>query len=130
MASLERMAEGHPVSFKGTFPSQSMAEVMRDIDVLVIPSRWSENSPFVLTNALATHTPVIVSDLGGMTEFIDRGKSGLAFEVGNATALEGAMRRFVAESQLAAQMSKLTNYERTPRTMVEETLEVYRVVLG
>jgi glycosyltransferase involved in cell wall biosynthesis len=40
-----------------------MRDVLDDMDALVIPSRCNENSPLVLLNALASHTPVIVSDV-------------------------------------------------------------------
>jgi 2-polyprenyl-3-methyl-5-hydroxy-6-metoxy-1,4-benzoquinol methylase/glycosyltransferase involved in cell wall biosynthesis len=130
MANLRRASKGHLVRFEGTFPSQRMAGILRDLDILVIPSRWCENSPLVLLNALATHTPVIVSDTAGLTEFVEEGRSGFKFAIGSAAALEQAMRRFVEDSQLAARLSGSTEYPRTTRAMVEDTLNVYAFVLG
>ena len=124
-AGLKSVAAGHSIYFRGTFPNQRMAEILAGLDVLVVPSRWYENSPLVLLNALATHTPVIVSDVAGLTDFVDEGRSGFRFERGNVRELERVLRKFVDDPQLAARMSHSTEYVRTSRTMVEETQSVY-----
>ena len=81
MARLRAMA---PVGtqFLGTFPPSEMAAILRPMDLLAIPSTWYENSPLVLLNALATHTPVLVSDVQGLTEFIREGIDGWSFKRG------------------------------------------------
>lgn len=125
MAQLKHSAEGHDVRFMGTFGRERMAEVLRDIDLLVIPSRWYENSPLVLLNALATHTPVLVSDVEGMTEFLEPGKNGTAFERGSVDALESALRSIGNRDRLF-EMFLQTAYERTTSAMAESTLRVYK----
>ncbi|MBI4565310.1 MAG: glycosyltransferase family 4 protein [Planctomycetes bacterium] len=125
MANLKGMATGYPVHFRGTFPSERIAAVLAEIDVLVIPSRWYENSPLVLLNSLATHTPVVVSDVDGLTEFVHEGRNGFSFQRGSAQDLEQVMRRFLCNRRLAAEMSHSTEYGRTSRRMVEEIQGVY-----
>ena len=74
MSELNRLSgEGGGIAFKDTFPKDQLAKVLSEIDVLVIPSRWYENSPLVLLYALATKTPVIVTDMKGMSEFVRNG---------------------------------------------------------
>jgi glycosyltransferase involved in cell wall biosynthesis len=125
MDRLRSAAEGLAVEFAGTFPKEQMAQVLSEIDVLVIPSRWYENSPLVLLNALATHTPVIVSDVAGMTEFIEEGKNGFSFERGDSGALAELMRRFTSDRWLAAEMARRTSFERTIEVMSRDTIQVY-----
>src|SRR5690606_21693973 len=96
------------------------------LDVLVIPSTWYENSPLILLQALATHTPVIVSDVAGMTEFLQPGTNGFAFRRGDAAALAGVLGRFVGEPDLARRMSRTTHYARDSRAMTEDVLGMYR----
>ena len=129
MRQLFGLAHGRQVTFEGTFGSERMAEVLAGIDVLVIPSRWYENSPLVLLYALATHTPVIVADVAGMTEFLDPEINGVAFARGNVDSLAAALRRFIDEPALAAKMSSQTNYERTSRDMVADVVRVYQRAL-
>jgi glycosyltransferase involved in cell wall biosynthesis len=80
-------------------------------------------------NALASHTPVIVSDVPGLTEFVDEGVNGFAFERGDWKALGKVLRRFVDGSVDAARMGHATNFDRTTRTMAEEVHAVYQEVL-
>jgi glycosyltransferase involved in cell wall biosynthesis len=119
---LRSLAEGREVEFMGTFGKDQVAEVMRGIDVLVIPSRWYENSPLVLLGALATHTPVVVSDVAGMTEFLEDSVNGMRFARGDAIDLERVLRTLLNEPGRLAQMSCATHYPRTARDMALETL--------
>lgn len=124
MSQLHALATDAPIHFRGTFPKERMRDVMDGLDLLVIPSRWYENSPLVLLNALATHTPVVVSDVAGMTEFIDEGVSGFSFERGSVDDLARVLSKVVLERELG-DLSATTSYERTPRIMAEETLAIY-----
>jgi glycosyltransferase involved in cell wall biosynthesis len=123
---LKASSTGLDVSFCGTFPSGDIATILAEIDVLVIPSRWHENSPLVLLNALATHTPVVVSDAEGMTEFVTQGHNGFIFRMGDSKSLASALKHFVAKPSLAAEMSINTAYPRTTRQMAEEVEALYR----
>ncbi|OGR00766.1 MAG: glycosyl transferase [Deltaproteobacteria bacterium RIFOXYD12_FULL_50_9] len=129
MAALRQAAAGLDIRFHGTFPSERMAEVLAGLDVLVIPSRWYENCPLVLLNGLATHTPVVVSDVEGMTEFVEEGVSGLSFRRGSAASLRQILQRFIDSSGLAANLSTTTEYPRTTFAMVQDVLSVYHRVM-
>ena len=128
MSTLKDLGEGRSVTFKGTFLAEKMADVLQEMDLLVIPSRWYENSPLVLLNALATHTPVLVSDVEGMTEFLEPGRNGYAFERGNVDDLTQHLSRLVGDPEALYALSRTTNYERTPDLMAEETLSIYHTV--
>jgi glycosyltransferase involved in cell wall biosynthesis len=117
------------VQFRGTFPSSEMARVLSQMDVLVIPSVWYENSPLVLLDALATKTPVIVSDVEGLTEFISEGETGLSFARGSVDELAAAMRRLVDAPDLLDAMIDKTAYPRTIGDMVADTTLVYQTVV-
>lgn len=130
MAKLTEKAAGLQVFFKGTFPKENITDVLAELDFLVIPSTWYENSPLVLLNALATHTPVIVSDVEGMTEFVEDGKNGYIFKRGSANALEHILKNCVKEPGKARDMSHTTEYPRTTKRMVEDVAKVYEAVLG
>lgn len=130
MRSLREKARDYQVSFHGTFPKEQIVRVFADVDLLVIPSRWYENSPLVLLNSLASHTPVIVSNVAGMTEFIEEGRNGFTFERGSAFKLAAVMRSLVDEPDLVPSMSEQTDYLVTTRTMTEAVLSVYETVLN
>lgn len=123
---LRAVAAPMPVAFRGTFDAQQMAAILAGIDVLVLPSTWFENSPLTLLQALATHTPVVVADVPGMTEFVAEGVTGFAFPRGDVAALAATLRRFAEAPGLARRMSARTAYARTERDMAMEVLALYR----
>lgn len=78
---VQELAKGQKnVYFKGTFLGNEIKSVYEEIDILVVPSRWFENAPLVLRNAMHTHTPAIVTDLGSLPEMVTHGKTGYVFE--------------------------------------------------
>ena len=118
------------VFFRGTFPSEQMRHVLDEMDFLVIPSTWYENSPLVLLDALASHTPVVVSDVAGLTEFLEQGKNGYAFARGSIDDLESVMRNILAEPEKSRQLSLTTNFSKTNLSMTEEVVEIYNSVVA
>ena len=129
MRRLETLAKDHDVRFLGTFAQHRTREILDTMDLLVIPSRWYENSPLVLLDALASHTPVLVSNVEGLTEFITPGVDGLAFERGSVPSIADCLQRFVDDPSLAARMSADTAYVRDTRAMVDDVIALYRQVL-
>lgn len=125
MESLRTLADGHEVRFLGTFAKEREADILRTMDVLVIPSRWYENSPLVLLSALASHTPVVVSDVAGLTEFIEPGRSGRAFERGSADALHAVLADMLSHRDTLSALSETTSFARDTRTMALDTLKIY-----
>ncbi len=94
-AELVRLAQAVGAELPGPLARERVPEFLASIDLLVVPSLWYENSPLVIQEALACGTPVAVSDLGGMAELVEPGRTGLRFPVGDASALarllEGAL---------------------------------------
>lgn len=124
---LRAVAATLPVTFRGTFDAPAMADVMGEMDVAVLSSTWYENSPLTLLKALATHTPVVVSDVPGMTEFVTEGVNGFSFPRGDADGLAAVLRRFVEDPDLARTMSAATHFTRTERDMARDVLDLYRM---
>ncbi|BCW90498.1 D-inositol-3-phosphate glycosyltransferase [Alphaproteobacteria bacterium SO-S41] len=122
---LRTLAAGQPVQFEGTFMPERLAGIFADLDLLVIPSTWYENSPLILLQALATHTPVVVSDVAGLTEFIVPEVSGFAVPRGNTAALTALLARLADRPDAVHDMSPLTHYARTVRDMAADVVAMY-----
>jgi GT2 family glycosyltransferase/glycosyltransferase involved in cell wall biosynthesis len=84
----------------GAVPHERMPEALAAIDVMVVPSVWIENAPFIIREAFASGAPVIAADLGGMREMVTHGVDGLLFEPGSSGALALAIGRLLEESDL------------------------------
>jgi len=103
--SLRRMARRDPrLHLEGTYTHAEVSQVLKGLDVVVVPSVWYENSPNVILEAFAHCTPVVASDLGGMAELVQHGVNGLVFEPGNAEALARQLRRLLNEAGLLAKL--------------------------
>ncbi|MCZ7585130.1 MAG: glycosyltransferase [Deltaproteobacteria bacterium] len=75
------------VRVAGRLDPSRLADAHRELDALVVPSVWAENSPVTILEALALGTPVVCSDEAGMTNLIRDGANGLVFSSGDAQAL-------------------------------------------
>ena len=105
-----------------------LTRVLRDLDVIVVPSLWYENSPSVILEAFAHRTPAVVSDFGGMAELVRHEQDGLRFALGDAASLAGQLQRLLDEPDL---LPRLRAGIGPVKTVAEETddLEViYREV--
>lgn len=97
---VEPLLDQPGVTVHGPVPHERIAEAFAAIDVLVIPSTWIENAPFVIREAFTAGVPVVASDLGGMAEMVDHEVSGLLFEPGDPTSLRAVLERFLDEKDL------------------------------
>lgn len=86
-------------TFHGPFPPAALGKVLAGLDVLVVPSLWYENTPFAVLEALQAGVPVIASDLGGITEIVVPGRSGMLFPAGDPQALAALLDRIAADPQ-------------------------------
>ena len=92
---------GHPAIRRlGPVPHERMAAALHDVDVVVVPSVWIENAPFIIREAFAAGAPVVASDLGGMAEMVRQETDGLLFPPGDAGALADCLRRLMHEPGL------------------------------
>jgi glycosyltransferase involved in cell wall biosynthesis len=95
--TLEEKAERCDARLAGGLDRGAVVDALAHVDLLVVPSVWYENSPLIILEALATHTPLAVTDLGGMAELVDPGVTGFRFAMGDAQDLAGVLRRAIED---------------------------------
>jgi glycosyltransferase involved in cell wall biosynthesis len=110
--SLKSIAAGDQrVEFLGTFPHEQIGDVMSNLDVLIIPSIWRENAPLVLLNAIASGTPVIASNVTGITEYLNSHDNVLLFPSGDskelAKILENSLKSYVTGADTAQRVPRV-----------------------
>src|SRR5204862_3731208 len=91
---VERLLEAAAdrVTVCGPYAPERVGELMADVDWVVVPSVWWENSPLVIQEAFAHGRPVICSDIGGMAEKVTHGVNGLHFRANDAINLAETIR--------------------------------------
>lgn len=84
------MALEHTVSWLGL--RHDVPDLLAASDAYVLSSRW-EGSPNALLEALASALPVAATDVGGVRELVQDGRSGFLVPPGEVDALATAMER-------------------------------------
>lgn len=128
---MQKMTGGHyAVHFCGPFQGTQVWEVLDNIDVLIVPSRWYENCPTVILEAFKMRVPVIATNLGGMAELVEHEKSGLTFTLNDAKDLARQMKRVVEEPGLFQRLESGIPYVKDASEEIEEIYAQYERLLG
>ena len=89
---LQRLEETTNATHRGAFAPGDLPAVMGEIDVLIVPSVWYENTPMVIYEALAHRVPVIATSIGGMRELVTEHHAGWLFARGAVEDLTAVMQ--------------------------------------
>lgn len=128
LAFLKERTLHSAINFKGSYNCKNISSILSNIDILVVPSIWYENSPLVIHEAFLAKIPVITSNLGGMAELVKDGKNGLLFEPGNIEDLTNKMGFFIKNPDLIKEYSQET-YVRSIQEDVKEIENLYFILL-
>lgn len=125
-AEMQALASAPGVQFRGRFANTQIAQVMAEVDVLVVPSIWYENSPVTIHEARLAGIPVIASRLGGIPELVEDGVSGFLFGAGDVLDLRVKMQRLLDEPGLLAQFRRGVRPVKTMRENARELEAIYQ----
>ena len=117
-AVLEPLLRTPHVTLHDWQPEREMHRAYAELDVLVVPSIWPENSPLVIHEALLSGVPVVASDIGGIPERVRHNENGLLFPAGNVEALHAELLRLHHEPAL---LSTLASHMTPVRTVEDDT---------
>jgi glycosyltransferase involved in cell wall biosynthesis len=96
---------GPRVRVHGSYRAEELPRLMAQVDWVVVPSIWWENSPIVIQEAFLHGRPPIVSDIGGMAEKVRADIDGLQFRVGSPEDLAGVLGRALSEEGLCERLA-------------------------
>jgi glycosyltransferase involved in cell wall biosynthesis len=107
--SLIRGMEDH-VTVVGAFDSGDMPDLYRKIDISIMiykRSLWFQNiTPTKFFDSLAFGVPVIVSDMGGLKEMVEKYRCGMVVDEEDPRAVADAMEAMIENPEQLAQMKK------------------------
>lgn len=128
----EALAREHGVGALIQFAGhrEDIPEVLRALDLLVIPSTRHEGVPQIGLQALACETPVIGSDCGGIPEIIRDGQTGRIVPIGDAQALANRIAEALDQIELTRQYAKagreLVVHNHSLEAMLDKLDALYR----
>ena len=121
------------VRFMGYLSRHEVIPAIQDASFMILPSECYEGFPISLLEAFACGTPIIVSNIGGQSEIIKDGVTGLAFEVGNSDDLADVCNHLSGNDELhkILRVNAREEFERmyTKESVFQQTLDIYNSVL-
>ncbi len=118
--------EREGVYWRGRYAPEEVWRILREVDVVVVPSLWREIGPLVMFEALAAGRPVVASDLPNMHYAVRHGENGLLFRPGSPRDLERQLRRLADEEGLVARLREGIGPPRTAEREMADLMTVYR----
>lgn len=81
------------IEFAGYQTGGALQAYVERASLAIASSRWRENMPYSIVEALAAGTPVIGTNIGGIPELVDEGKTGFICEPGDVPSMADAISR-------------------------------------
>ena len=103
-ANLKRKYEGSSIKFMGF--KDNLEDVYNNLDILIVPSLWNDSAPRVIVEAYSFGIPVIASNRGGISEFVEEGKTGFIFDPNDPSELKEKIKWFQANKEQIELMSE------------------------
>jgi len=117
---------GRRAKFYGSYRAEEMPDLMRQVDWVVVPSIWWENSPLVIQESFLHGRPLVTSDIGGMKEKVTDGVNGVHFRVGSAEALADKIGELLVEPDLWERLRRGAPVPLSHEAAAEQHLALYR----
>ena len=117
------------IVFHGGYNNNEIDAILRNIDVLVCPSIWYENSPLVIQEAFLAGIPVITSDIGGMSELVQNAKNGFTFKTASVDSLRDIMAKIVKEPTILNTLHPNPDSVRSIEDDAKGILDFYRELI-
>ena len=130
---VEAVAKRPWCSHPGPVDRAGLKDWLRKAGLLILPST-EDNCPMVVLEAMAAGVPVAASNIGGIPDLIDDGRTGFLFDPLDAGSICQAILKWAenpSETAALANTAKREALERFhPRVVASRHLEIYREALG
>jgi glycosyltransferase involved in cell wall biosynthesis len=81
------------ISYLGFLDGQAKTDALTRSGHLLLPSLWYENAPVTIVEAAAYGLSLVGSDIGGIPEFVEQGRTGFLFPPGDSWALAALIEK-------------------------------------
>lgn len=123
---------GSQTTFVGRVSRDTIADYFRACDIFV-HAAVLEAAGNVILEAMASGRPVVCTDSGGPAEYVRREETGLIVPVRDPAALQGSIRRFLDDPDLAERFGtagrRVAEQHADYSTMTTKILNIYDEVL-
>jgi glycosyltransferase involved in cell wall biosynthesis len=127
---VHRLAEGLPVEFMGW--RDDVGAVLRELDLLLVPSTAAEATTRVILEAFSAGVPVVAYSIGGIPEIVRDGENGFLVEARSPEALAARVKDAMDADLDKIALRARDDWERkfSVKRYREEMMGVYRAEMG
>ena len=129
-----KLAGRHEVNFAGWLPHEATLQLVREHQVVAVPSVWPEPFGRVGVEATGLGRPVVAFDVGGIREWLVDGRNGFLVPPRDVAAFAGALERLLDDESLRRTMGQngieLARTRFDPKRHVDAMLALYSEILG
>ncbi|MBI4534258.1 MAG: glycosyltransferase family 4 protein [Candidatus Melainabacteria bacterium] len=129
---VSQLGLGDRVNFLGYVSDQDLLRIYKIADIVCIPSLY-EPFGIVALEGMAAKVPVVTSDAGGLTDFVELMVTGITTYAGDSSSLAWGILEVLRNPELAQRLAQ-DAYEKVRniynwKVIARRTLEVYEKVL-
>jgi len=127
LQELKYLAPGF--EYLGRVEQDKVYELMRRSKIFVLPSRRWEGLPMTLIEAAFMGLPAVGSDMGGIPEVIEDGKTGLVYKAGNIPQLIQRLSKVLSDEDLQAELARNAQENAQEKFSLDRMLDEYEKVM-
>jgi glycosyltransferase involved in cell wall biosynthesis len=113
----------------GEYMPSQIGGLLREVDIVIVPSQVREASPIVPREALAHGVPVLAARIGGLPELITEGVNGMTFDPAAPAELAALLQRLAREPGLLQALAQGAR-ETAGRSAADHAREMRELFVG
>lgn len=125
--AVDDMKDVPNAEYVGFKTGKELKDLIQQAKCSVYPSEWYENCPFSVIESQMYRTPVVCSNMGGIPELIQVGKTGLLFEAGNPDDLHSKLSYLLYSDGVIDEFTNNCKYVEfeTPESYYNSLIRIY-----
>ncbi len=123
---LKAVSKDKRVILKDSLKPEKIVEEMSSADLVIVPSRWQETGPLVLLEAFSSGTPILGSNLGGISELVLNGINGILVDINDEEPWRKALHKILARPQILEELRQNITQVRTVAQVSIEMQDIYK----
>jgi glycosyltransferase involved in cell wall biosynthesis len=129
-SQIERLGLLEHVQLLGS--RSDIGDILRSIDIFVMPSLW-EGLSLAMLEAMAAGLPVIATNVGGVSEVLGEDEFGFRVKAGDASVLADKIKTCLADrsrlAQIGAKAAAHVQERYSDRAMTQQVQQIYDSIL-
>jgi len=120
-----RGKEELPVEFVGRYETGELSSILKQIDIMVLPSICKDTAPQTIFESFSARIPIIASDIGGFPDFIQDDRNGRLFRAGDSRDLAEKIDDILLDPEKINAFARNIPRLKTIKENADELIDLY-----